>query len=301
MVEIVGHVAEGPASVVRSLSWQGAADQEGPLTRHLTRNTTPGVGERFHLDGILESEAMAEDLLRDSSYPLVEVVPDVQAFPKEGAVDVRFDVERGPSCTFGEVEVVTEGRVPEDYVRAELRWEEGDPYDASALATTRRRLFGLGVFSVVNVEPMLDELEDNVVPVRIELAESRFQQLRLGGGVAFESGKQDLHVSADYQHVNILNRLVRLNFDNEVGYTTLATFKEVADGTQGVVHVEGAPTLDSTLRVRWPRFPSHSLRTELEVSFEVGVDLGSPVSRDYFDKRPFRFEGKIQSVKGKLK
>lgn len=272
VVEIVGHVAEGPASVVRSLSWQGAADQEGPLTRHLTRNTTPGVGERFHLDGILESEAMAEDLLRDSSYPLVEVVPDVQAFPKEGAVDVRFDVERGPSCTFGEVEVVTEGRVPEDYVRAELRWEEGDPYDASALATTRRRLFGLGVFSVVNVEPMLDELEDNVVPVRIELAESRFQQLRLGGGVAFESGKQDLHVSADYQHVNILNRLVRLNFDNEVGYTTLATFKEVADGTQGVVHVEGAPTLDSTLRVRWPRFPSHSLRTELEVSFEVGVE-----------------------------
>jgi arylsulfatase len=28
----------------------------------------------------------------------------------------------------------------------------------------------------------------------------------------------------------------------------------------------------------------------------VGVDLGSPVSVDYFDRRPFEFNGKIRSV-----
>jgi arylsulfatase len=31
-------------------------------------------------------------------------------------------------------------------------------------------------------------------------------------------------------------------------------------------------------------------------TFGVGVDLGSPVSLDYFDRRPFRFDGKIVSV-----
>lgn len=31
-------------------------------------------------------------------------------------------------------------------------------------------------------------------------------------------------------------------------------------------------------------------------TFGVGVDLGSPVSPDYFDRAPFRFEGKIDSV-----
>jgi arylsulfatase len=31
-------------------------------------------------------------------------------------------------------------------------------------------------------------------------------------------------------------------------------------------------------------------------TFGVGVDLGSPVSPDYFDRRPFRFEGEIESV-----
>ena len=31
-------------------------------------------------------------------------------------------------------------------------------------------------------------------------------------------------------------------------------------------------------------------------TFGVGVDLGSPVSPDYFDRAPFRFEGKIERV-----
>lgn len=36
-------------------------------------------------------------------------------------------------------------------------------------------------------------------------------------------------------------------------------------------------------------------------SFDVGVDLGSTVSRDYYDRRPFRFDGKIQKVSVVLK
>jgi arylsulfatase A-like enzyme len=36
-------------------------------------------------------------------------------------------------------------------------------------------------------------------------------------------------------------------------------------------------------------------------TFDVGVDLGSPVSLAYFDRAPFRFEGKIEGVKVELK
>jgi arylsulfatase A-like enzyme len=35
-------------------------------------------------------------------------------------------------------------------------------------------------------------------------------------------------------------------------------------------------------------------------TFGVGVDLGSPVSLDYFDRRPFRFDGKIKSLEVEL-
>jgi arylsulfatase len=31
-------------------------------------------------------------------------------------------------------------------------------------------------------------------------------------------------------------------------------------------------------------------------TFDVGVDLGSPVSKFYFDRRPFAFNGRIENV-----
>jgi len=36
-------------------------------------------------------------------------------------------------------------------------------------------------------------------------------------------------------------------------------------------------------------------------TFDVGTDLGSPVSLDYFDRRPFKFDGKIERVSVDLK
>jgi len=36
-------------------------------------------------------------------------------------------------------------------------------------------------------------------------------------------------------------------------------------------------------------------------TLDIGVDLGSTVSRDYFDRRPFKFNGKINEVKVALK
>jgi len=36
-------------------------------------------------------------------------------------------------------------------------------------------------------------------------------------------------------------------------------------------------------------------------SFDVGIDLGSPVSLDYFDRRPFKFDGRITAVNVQLK
>ena len=36
-------------------------------------------------------------------------------------------------------------------------------------------------------------------------------------------------------------------------------------------------------------------------TFDVGIDLGSPVSLDYFDRRPFSFDGKIDKVSVALK
>ncbi len=58
-----------------------------------------------------------------------------------------------------------------------------------------------------------------------------------------------------------------------------------------VLKVDGKQVATATLK---QTVPAAFTATE---SFDVGVDLGSPVSLKYYDRRPFKFSGKINSLK----
>jgi arylsulfatase len=62
-----------------------------------------------------------------------------------------------------------------------------------------------------------------------------------------------------------------------------------------VLKVDGAEVARTTVQRTVPAAFTAS------ETFDVGVDLGSPVSLDYFDRRPFAFAGKINKVEVQLK
>ena len=62
-----------------------------------------------------------------------------------------------------------------------------------------------------------------------------------------------------------------------------------------VLRVDGAEVARSVLDRTVPAAFSAS------ETFDVGIDLGSPVSRDYFERRPFAFDGTIERVSVSLK
>ena len=76
--------------------------------------------------------------------------------------------------------------------------------------------------------------------------------------------------------------------------TTLASAKPLSPADV-VVKVDGQEVARTTVKRTVPAAFSAS------ETFDVGVDLGSPVSLDYFDRRPFAFTGKIEKVEVGLK
>jgi hypothetical protein len=70
----------------------------------------------------------------------------------------------------------------------------------------------------------------------------------------------------------------------------------------GLVYKERMGSATITLKVNGKEVGQ--MRVERSVSsifsasetFDVGMDLGSPVALDYFDRAPFRFNGKINSI-----
>lgn len=80
-------------------------------------------------------------------------------------------------------------------------------------------------------------------------------------------------------------------------HTIQITTDIVAPGKNGVatISVNGKQVTKAELKRTAPVAFSAS------ETFDVGADLGSTVSLDYYDKRPFEFNGKISSVKVELK
>ena len=76
--------------------------------------------------------------------------------------------------------------------------------------------------------------------------------------------------------------------------TTLASAQPLSPADV-VLKVDGQEVARTTVKRTVPGAFSAS------ETFDVGVDLGATVSLDYFDRRPFRFDGKISAVNVKLK
>ena len=141
--------------------------------------------------------------------------------------------------------------------------------------------------STVNVEA---EFGDNATGVLYALGGS-------GGGLALYMDKGQLVY--EYNMMIIERTVARSAAKLAAGKhrievtTTLASAQPLSPADV-VLKVDGQEVARTTVQRTVPAAFSAS------ETFDVGVDLGSPVSIDYFDRRPFRFDGKISSVKVKL-
>ena len=269
VLDITGRVDQGEPSVVRGLRFEGLDLGGGTVhRRYIERNAAVQEGDVFSVEAVDDTEELIRGWLQEHSYAWVSVESEIVAYPEEHAVDVVFRVEPGPPCKFGQVSIQGSEHVPEPMIRDELEMAPGRPFKASVLGDTRRNLFGLGTYSMVTVAPIHQPDSPAVVPVQVDLTETRFRRLRLGQGMGVESGQQDAHVSVGFRHVNLFDRLIGLDLDTEVGAAAIATYEDLAAGDV----TKWAPVVDSGLELSFPRIfgPGWIMRQALD--YEMGLE-----------------------------
>lgn len=274
VVELVGHVEEGPPTRVRTSVVEGMDRQVvgGPISSFARRISGDLVGDRFDLEAVKDVEEALLERLRQQAFAFATVRSAVEVVPGERVADIRFLVEAGPACSFGDVAVSGTRDVPRELVETEITIVPGTPFNARTLAETRQRLFALGAFSAVNVLPgTVGEREDGrpVVPVEVQVTETRFRQVRAGAGVGLESGRADTHVSLTFKHTNLLERLLNLKLDAQVGYAVVTTYDEVATGEAVDTR---SPTLDLAATLVWPHAFGPRWKYVQDVGYEQGLE-----------------------------
>jgi len=143
--------------------------------------------------------------------------------------------------------------------------------------------------------------ESNTVTLDVEVGEKASGVLYAlggsGGGLALYMDKGQLVYE---YNTMIIERFVARSTNvvpagkHRIEVTTRLASAKPLSAANVVLKVDGQEVARTTVGRTVPGAFSAS------ETFDVGVDLGSPVSIDYFDRRPFRFDGKINRVDVKL-
>ena len=265
VVDVVGFVEPGTPSTLVAMTVDGLDANLKVLGNSVLRQAPIREGDQFDLDLIDQTRRMLVDRLHNLSRAYATVATRVDVDADAHAVRVTFDVVPGIACKYGAITVDGNARLPDLYIEQNLAIRPGDPYSLDQLKDTQRRLFEMGTFAIVTVEPDLSDPSSASVPIRITVTESKFRSLRLGAGLAYDGFLLAPKVSMRLRHANVANQLIRA----ELGARAGLAYDVSVDDTPTAIPTWGA---DATFT--YPRIAAQRVALELKGEIEQDVYSG---------------------------
>lgn len=281
-VEIVYEIDEGPVTKVDELvvRWpegpppgppaerrRGAFGERASLDpEQLSQAVTLALGEAFEVPKLLSSSAALRLRLRRLGHPFVEVEQQALVDPVQRSAAVNFEVRPGPFMRIGELRIVGLQTVPLEPVLDELAGQRGRAYSPGRIEEIERRVYGIGMFSMVTAEPEPEDLDgDGELDVTVRVRERDPQRVRLGVALGFEPNRWEQRLAARYEHANLFRHLYRLRLTGRVGYAEIpSVIRPLAHGPVLVVDVRGEKKGLLERELVWT----------VEPSFELGIEQG---------------------------
>jgi outer membrane protein assembly factor BamA len=264
VVKIVGHVQPGEHSVADRTRVNGAERLSTPIRRTVKRTLLAPPGDRFRL---ADHEARIEEArteLANLSFARASIDGQAEVDRDAREVDFLYDVEPGDPAVFGEITVEGAEGLPPAVVDQAVFIEPGDAFSAEHLGEVQKRLYGLGVFSSVDIRP--DTSGSGDVPVTVSLTRRDPRGVEAAGGIALESGRQEVLGRAGFEHLNAFDRLLQLELDAMGGYAFLAS--SLPTGLDSFRGVRGGPIAEVTAAASVPVW---SWRARLEAGYEHDI------------------------------
>lgn len=156
-------------------------------TKELYSLLTVKSNDWFNNREIERNVNLMTDKLGNKGYAFVDITPklDVQ---KDGLkVNISFNIHEGPRVYINRVKIIGNIRTDEDVIRRELRFFEGDAYNAARLKESEQRIKNLGFFKDVKIRKDPATTPDQL-DIVIEVEEDRTGEISLGAGFSTSDG-----------------------------------------------------------------------------------------------------------------
>jgi outer membrane protein insertion porin family/translocation and assembly module TamA len=278
IIDIHGYIDPGEPSLVRKLEVRGL---DGTLKLLGSTAVREGYLKEESQYSLEYAESLRQEILhklRNHSRAYAEVSIQSTAYPEDHVVDVTLLAEPGIGTRYGKITVTGNDKVRTSVIESAIPFEMGQTYKYKDLALAQQRLFSLSTFSIVNVEPDLSDPTQKRVPIHVSVTESKFRTLRMGVGgdidttqlqpsqTLLDLGGMSPRATIEFQHVNLLNQLIRFEADATAG------FDFVYDDVQDDNVFKETWSLRSSLT--YPRIAGQRVALDLEGQLVQDVQSG---------------------------
>jgi translocation and assembly module TamA len=152
--------------------------------------------------------------IREAGYPLAKVeLPPVTLRPTEHLLDVGFQATEGPFANLGAISITGLKTVNEDYVRRRLLLHPGERFSPAEIQKAREDLAGIGVFSVVRIEPADHVAANGTIPITIDVTERPLHSVDVSAAYSTDLGA---NLSAGWHHRDLFGNAEQLNITGGV-------------------------------------------------------------------------------------
>jgi translocation and assembly module TamA len=270
-VDVRFSVEEGAPTQVVDVEVSGLDRVNRRARRSARKQVRLAAGQRFDYAVYSADKERLAGALKQHGYAWAEVAGEVRVDRDRHEARVSLVVTPGPWTRFGTMEVRGAERIPAARLAHYAHAATGRPFSLDELEALRGHLYNLGTFSSVRIEYVHAEARPDVADLIVTVQEGTMHELKLGGGIGFESQRNDLHASVEYTKRNFLGGLRSLQLRLMPAYVAIpAVWNIQRQGPAG--------TTDATLTQ-----PDLFWWTDLK--FTVGVDLGIDYAYQYWGPR----------------
>ena len=172
-------IVEGPRSLIGMVSFAGNTSIDEATLRMLTMVS---IGQAYSEAGMVAARDRIDLEYRNRGYDGVVVASEPTFAENDTRADVVFRITEGPQVMIDHIIIVGNRRISRRTIERELLLHEGQPLGYSALVDSRARLFALGLFRRIQIEPLAHSGEARR-DVLVEVEETPPTVLGYGGGL----------------------------------------------------------------------------------------------------------------------
>ena len=185
-VHVRFEVSEGEPTRVDTLALAGF-DYSPDVEDRIRRALPLEQGEIFNEADLVGSRTFLENGFQDRGYAFATVLLEYRIRKEAHTASVTYTVVPGDVYYYGGIDIEGEedpGDV--ELVRGQLAFESGERYGRQEILDSQRRLYELGIYRRVEIEPRLESVRGDTVDVVVTVVPSPTHIVRVGLGYGTE-------------------------------------------------------------------------------------------------------------------